>query len=250
MNQDYRDESEEELSSLNFVENSPSSPKNDAVSVDKKDTNYSNSIQQDVEQQEVLKSDFDGTLQELIEAAQAEESQLLEKEEEQPDKKLPTSKELSERFGTSFAPFVGRFKEDITYEVTSAVLALEVPASLNDLWGNLERVFMDARLAISEKVVDIIQNPKQAVDVELARVDLYIDNLSNEGGPSVRDLASSKIEDTYWIVNQTQCRDLDENGIVPNPGVGDKWIKLRLYDQKHERELEIGFKAYLQVPMR
>lgn len=55
-------------------------------------------------------------------------------------------------------------------------------------------------------------------------------------------------EESYDLIKS--CRGIDEDGIVVNPGFGDEWGEMKLRDEKNDRTLIVGFKAYLQVPQK
>jgi hypothetical protein len=162
----------------------------------------------------------------------------------QGDENLPTAKELSDRFGGGFKQFIDIFKELITSEITSVLKAGEVPASLAELHAKIGAVFKSLAFSVGG-IKDTFPIPSMRRSLELARVDISIidiDNLADIGDPD------SKKEDPCWIIDESKCRGLDEKGIVANPGFGEDWVVLNLYDQKNERNLEIRFKVYMQVP--
>lgn len=64
----------------------------------------------------------------------------MEKKKKKPDS-LPTAKELSERFGASFAPILERFKEQIRFEIEDGTMALKVPLYLDVLIEQLGVIF-------------------------------------------------------------------------------------------------------------
>lgn len=80
--------------------------------------------------------------------------------------------------------------------------------------------------------------------LELCRVDIRIKDFEYDD----YDNPEGVFEESYDLIKT--CRDLDEDGIVVNPGFGDEWVETKLRDEKNDRTLIIGFKAYLQVPKK
>ena len=157
---------------------------------------------------------------------------------------LPTAKELSERFGGSFAPILERFKEQIRFEIEDGTMALKVPLYLDALVEQLGVIFKTSSQYANTKITDNEKNITKKVFLEICRVDISIRS------PEPSDLGdlTAGHEDKVEVVPEGSCRDLDEDGIVANPGIGDEWILLKLYDAKHDRNLEVRFKVYFQVP--
>lgn len=167
----------------------------------------------------------------------------MEKKKKKPDS-LPTAKELSERFGGSFAPILERFKEQIRFEIEDGTQALKVPLELDILNDQLSFIFRRGSIYANTTLKDNEKNPSKTISLELCRVDI---NIIDHEVPDVGDRTGTD-QGKVDIVPEESCRDIDEDGIVVNPGVGDEWILLKLYDGKHERNLEVRFKVYFQIP--
>ena len=166
----------------------------------------------------------------------------MEKKKKKPDS-LPTAKELSERFGASFAPILERFKEQIRFEIEDGTMALKVPYRLRLLGEQLNFLIQNSSNYVNLTLEDIERDLSRRVSLELCRVDIRIKDFEYDN----YDNPEGSFEESYQLVKL--CRDIDEDGIVANPGFGDEWVKMKLKDDNNNRTLIVSFKVYLQIPI-
>ena len=159
------------------------------------------------------------------------------------ENRIPTRKELNERFASSFKPFIARFKEDIKHELTS--LEPNIPLRLDTLWGILTEKVSSSSFSLSQLLKDDLPNEEKQVPLELAKVDLKIIDPNN---PNLGDPKGSH-EDIFECLSTSSIRDYHNRGSVTNPGIGDEWINITYYDEGNDRTLDIKFKLHLQVPL-
>lgn len=180
------------------------------------------------------------------------ESLTMEKKKKKPDS-LPTAKELSERFGASFAPILVRFKEQIRFEITTPSATLGIPKKLIDLSLNLSSLFMAAADSVNMQLKDSENDPSKKIDLEFMRVDINILNVTADKAYRESEIPSNVFDNSissekkYNVINETAQRGLGEEGVVGNPGYDGNWVTVTVYDGINERELDIRFIIYLQV---
>lgn len=167
------------------------------------------------------------------------------------DVPLPTAQELSDRFGAGFKKYISRFKESIKLEISSALTASDTPLLLTHLGEKIAAIIDTAKSSIPY-IQDSISDKTKQVSLEMSRIDIRIDDQTIEKAekenPTNGMPPNANFEKSYYIINGNAYRGIIEEGVVPNPGFGDKWIEIFIEDYHNNRELTIRFKVYLQVP--